>query len=76
MYWSIDDQNSAWDHRNITIYYLYFVFDIHMIFQQWIDRFLYYYIEQLNSSLIVWWVFEKIILFCQRLKLPPIVEVN
>ena len=58
MYWPIDDQNSAWDHRNIKLYYSHFGYDIFMIAWQWINGILYYFVDQSKSSLIVRWLFK------------------
>ena len=61
--------------RRIELYYLHFVFDHFLITERWIDFRLYYYIDQSNDSLIVWWLFKKNSLlsvdwsFCQLLKL-------
>ena len=76
MHWSIDGQNRAWDHRKIKIDYLNFFFDIHMITSRWIDHRFYYYIDQLNGSLIFWWLFENKDFVRQRWEFFSIVEFN
>ena len=76
MYWSIDNQNSACDHRNIKLDYLHLGSDLNMIARRWIDCIFYYYIYLPNSRSIVWWSFENCNFFRQILKLYSIVEVN
>ena len=68
MYWSIDNKNSAWDHRNIKLGYLHLGFDLRMIARQQIDRRFYYYVIQSNGSSIVWWLFEKSILYLAKIE--------
>ena len=69
MYWSIYYRNNAWNHIKIRLYYLHFVFDPSMISQRWMDHFLYYYVEWLNGSSIVRWLFKNRNFVWKRLNL-------
>ena len=59
IYWSIYDQNSACDHKNIELDYLHFGIGLRIIDWWWIYHRLYYYVYRLNYSSIVWWLFEN-----------------
>ena len=65
-------------HKNqrIKIEYLYFVFNLCIIAQQYIDRIFNHYVYQLYSSLIVWWWSKNQDFVWCRLKLLLIVEVD
>ena len=76
MYWSIGNQNSAWDLINIKLYYLHFFFGVIMIDRRWIGCCFYYHVDWSNGSSIVWWLFENRDFVWQKLNLPSIVEVN
>ena len=76
MYISIDDQNSAQDHRNIELYYLHSVFDLRMNSQQRMYCFSYYYVDQSNGISIVRLLFENQYFVRQRLKFQYIIEVD
>ena len=76
MYWSIGDWNGAWNHRNIEVYYLHFVFYLHMIYRQWIYCYFYYYVDRSNNSLIIWCFFNNWDFVQHKLKLSTIVEIN
>ena len=49
MYWSINYQKNACDQKNIEIEYLYFGFDIRMIFQGLIYCIFYYHTDRSNG---------------------------
>ena len=53
MYWSLDDQNSACNHRNIEMDCIHFGFDLHVITWLWIYCRFYYYVDQSRNSSIV-----------------------
>ena len=76
MYWSIDNQKCAWDHRNIKLYHLHFVIYLFIITQWWIDRCFYFYVDQFNGSLIVWWLIKNQNFFWQFLKILLIIKVD
>ena len=56
MYWSIDDQKSAWEHRNIEVLILSaYILSLIFLSSLDIDCILYYYVDQSNGSSIIWW---------------------
>ena len=63
-------------YQRIKLYDLHFVFGLIMISQKQIYCILYYYVDQLKNSSIVWWLFEHWYFVWQILKLLSIIEVN
>ena len=76
MFWSIDDRNSACDHRKIEIYDLHLCFDLLMISRKWIYHRWYYYLDRSNGISIIRWLFENWEFVRRRLKILLIVEVD
>ena len=66
MWWSVDNQNSAYDYRNIKMDYLHFGLDLRIIDWQWIYLRLYYYVDWYNSRFIILLLFKNKYLVWRR----------